>query len=128
MSDNKIYLGLYYDEATSVPLPQQAVDGKLAWVLDFGRLDAGEDKTSEFYIKNISEDTVEDLTVDLVPPMVEGVSAQIVSGRSVSEVKSSDVHRVEIRWAASDYVVAGRCQGVLTISAMVLEESRRYRE
>ncbi len=128
MSEDRVYLGLYYDEAASTPLPQQAVDGKLAWVLDFGRLDAGDNKTSEFFIKNISVDTVEDLVVDLVPPMVEGVSAQIAVGRSVSAIESNGVHRVEIRWAASDYVVAGRCQGVLTISAMVLEESRRYRE
>ena len=128
MSEDKVYLGLYYDEATSIPLPQQSVDGKLAWILDFGRLDAGDDKTSEFYIKNISEDLVEDLTVDLVPPMVEGVSASVVSEDFVPEVRSDGVHRVEVLWKADKLVMAGRCYGVLTISAMAIEETIRYRE
>jgi len=124
----KVWFGLYYDEACTRMLPQEFVDGRLAWVLDFGHLDAGEEKTSEFYIRNVSETPIEDLRVSFVPPMVEGVSAEIVTEDFVPEVGPDGVHRVKVRWAASSIVVAGRCHGVVNIFAMALEETRRYRE
>ena len=128
MSDEKLWFGLYYDEACTNMLPREVVDGRNAWILDFGRLDAGESKSSEFYVKNLSDTTIEELRVGFVPPMVEGVSASVVSEDFVPEVRSDGVHRVEVLWKADKLVMAGRCYGVLTISAMAIEETIRYRE
>jgi len=124
MSDEPI-LGLYFDEGCTQMLGKRVVGDEALWLIDFGRVNAGESKTSGFYIKNISLNKVEGLEVSIEPASRDGVSAEVVAGGRFDELSPGASGIVEVRWTATSGVKAGSCRAPLSFSGVLVEEEHR---
>jgi len=126
MSEEKPVLGLYYDERCEQMLGKKVVDGVPRWLINFGRLDAGKSKTDRFYVKNITQNVVEDLEVVIEPLSELDVKAEVISQKVVAKLESGEIHAVDIRWSAPPHQKAATCQGGLVLRGLLVEKEYRY--
>lgn len=112
---------LFIDEECSIGLDHRIHEGKFMWEMNFGSIDAAEDKTYLIYLKNMTPGDIEDLAVEITTADKEGVEASIVETLQ-SELQVGEVIPVEIKWSASPKVRAGTCRAGLEISCMLTAE------
>lgn len=106
-------------------IKQQVLDGEVVWPLDLGRLDAGQSKTSFFYVKNIGGELIEDFEVEVEPLDREGVFAEVVKGSFRPRFGSGDVQVVEVKVTASVEARMGPRRVGLTVRGFLVEEEYR---
>jgi len=126
MSEEKPVLGLYYDERCEQMLGKKVVDGAPRWLINFGRLDAGKSKVDRFYVKNLTQSTIEDLEVVIESLSEVGVTAEVVSQKVVAELGPDGVHAVDVRWSAPLGQKAALCSGPLLLKGLLVEKEYRY--
>ena len=116
------YIGLYADKELTIPVPRKMVDDKRMWALDFGHLDAGEDRTFAFFLENQSLGTIHDLEINVITiKEKKGVHVEVYRG-SVSRLGVTGIHEFYVHWTISEDVRAGRCWANLEIKGMITEE------
>ncbi len=113
-------IGLYLDKELKHPVRQREVDGKNTWVLDFGRLDAGEQKVFPLYIENQSQHAIEDLdvSVDILPYTKETV---IIIHDKPKRVEANAVHMVLVKWSTKEDSEVGRKTAHITFKGYFVE-------
>ena len=79
MEPNKIAFALYGDKDCVNMLPREARDGKIMWVVDFGRIDAGHEKTGQFYVKNIGGSLIDEIEVSVEESKDKDVDIELLS-------------------------------------------------
>ncbi len=116
------YIGLYADKELTIPVSRKLVDDKWVWALDFGHLDAGEERTFAFFLENQSLGTIHDLEINVITiKEKKGVHVEVYRDR-VSRLGVTDVHEFHVYWEVSEDVRAGRCWVNLEIKGMITEE------
>lgn len=113
-------IGLYLDGGLTHPLQQRTVDGKNVWVMDFGRLDAGEDKTFRVYVENQGIYAIEELKITVEPINRDGVDV-FLGDEYVKRLESSGVHPFTVGWKVKEDAKLGRCQANITIAGYETE-------
>ncbi|NIT62011.1 MAG: hypothetical protein GWN00_39195, partial [Aliifodinibius sp.] len=115
------------DLACLQSIPRKAVQvGEttvMAWVLDFGFLDIGKEKTSHFFIRNETVDLIADLGIRVNPPSKPEVDVRLVSPSTIEWFPIEQPHEVIIHWRATDPTVkAGRCRALISIDGYITRE------
>jgi len=77
-------------------------------------------------VKNITQNTVEDLEVIIEPLSELGVTAEVVSQKVVAKLEPGEVQTVDIRWSAPPHQKAAICQGGLMLRGLLVEKEYRY--
>ena len=121
-------VALYFDEECTDLIPQRAVDGETMWVLDFGRVDAGTAKISNFYVRNLSDGVVEDLEISVSNPLKEGVKVEMMSHEYIAALVPGAIHEVQLKWTASEDVKFGECKGKISIEGKLTVDTLHYPE
>jgi len=115
-------IGFYHDEDCRQLFGQKIVEGQAHWLIDFGRIDAGEEKTSCFYVRNLSEDIIEDLSIAVEPVDREGVLGKVVSNKYVARLEPGESRKVEVEWSATAGVKVGLCQGDIVVRGTLVAD------
>ena len=114
-------IGLFADKELKNSILQQLVNDKLTWVLNFGHIDAGQQRDFTFFIENQSIGVIEDLEIKLAPISRDDVFVT-VTGSKVQRLPVDGVHMFVVGWSVPEDVRAGRCQANLSITGMITEE------
>jgi len=114
-------IGLFADKELKEPIRRILVNDKLTWVLNFGHIDAGQERDFTFFIENQSLGAIEDLEIKLSPIDRDDVFVT-VTGSKVSRLPVNGVHMFVVGWNVPLNVRAGRCQANLSIKGMITEE------
>jgi uncharacterized membrane protein len=112
--------GLFLDKGLTHPLQKTMAGDKLVWIMDFGRLDAGEDKTFPVYLENQGAYAIEDLKVTIEPVNREGVETFISNG-SAKRISIGEVHTFTVGWKVGKDAKLGRCTAHIGITGYVTE-------
>lgn len=114
-------IGLFADRELTKPIKQRLVNDKLTWVLNFGHIDAGQERDFPFFIENQTLGDIEDLEVRLAPIERDDVIVR-VTGDKVSRLSATEVHKFVVGWYVPSNARAGRCRANLSIKGMITEE------
>ena len=125
MEPEKIAFALYGDMDCTNMLPREARDGKVMWVVDFGRIDAGNEKTGEFYVRNIGNSLIDEIEIDVEKSKDKDVNVELLSQNLSPRMEPGDVFPVTIKWTVDSLSDAKRSHGYVTIKGMRLEEGYR---
>jgi len=113
-------IGLYADKELKKPITQKLVNDKLTWVLNFGHIDAGQERDFPFFIENQSLGDIEDLEIKLSTDRDDVFVT--VTGDKVSRLPVDEVHMFVVGWSVPLEAKAGRCRANLSIKGMITEE------
>ena len=125
MEPEKIAFALYGDMDCTTMLPREFRDGKTMWVVDFGRIDAGNEKTGQFYVKNIGNSLIDEIEIDVEESKDRDVDIELLSQNLSPRMEPGDVFPVTIKWTVDSLADAKRSHGYVTIKGMRLEEGYR---
>ena len=125
MDPEKIAFALYGDMECTRLLPRESKDGKTTWVVDFGRIDAGHEKTGQFYVKNIGNSLIDEVEVNVEPSKDKDVEVSLLSQNISPRMEPGDIFPVTIKWTVDILSDAKRSEGYVTIKGMRLEEGYR---
>jgi len=114
-------IGLYADKELKKPIAQRLANDKLTWVLNFGHIDAGQQRDFTFFIENRSVGAIEDLEIKLTPIKRDDIFVTVTGGK-VSRLPADGVHMFVIGWSVPEEAKAGRCRANLSIKGMITEE------
>lgn len=114
-------IGLYADKELTKPISHRMVGDNLTWVLNFGHIDAGQEREFPFFIENQSLGAIEDLEIKLAPIERDDVSVTVTGGK-VARLPADAVHMFIVGWQVPQNVRAGRCRANLSITGMITEE------
>jgi len=114
-------IGLFADKELMKPVPQRLVNDKLTWVLNFGHIDAGEEREFPFFIENQTLGVIEDLEIKIIPIERDDVSVTVTGGK-VARLPATEVRMFIVSWRVSQDARAGRCRANLSIKGMITEE------
>jgi len=113
-------IGLFADKALEKPISQRLVNDKLTWVLNFGHIDAGQERDFPFFIENQSLGAIEDLEIKLSTDRDDIFVT--VTGDKVSRLPVRGIHMFVVGWSVPKDAKAGRCRANLSIKGMITEE------
>lgn len=125
MPPEKTVFCLYGDMECLNMLSRESRDGQIMWVVDFGRVDAGHEKTGQFYVKNIGNSLIDEIEVDVEESKDEDVNIELLSQRIRQRMEPDEVFPVTIKWTVNPLADAKRSHGYVTIKGMRLEEGYR---
>lgn len=114
-------IGLYADKELKRPIQQRLVNDKLTWVLNFGHIDAGQERDFPFFIENQSLGAIEELEIKLAPIGRDDISVS-VTGSKVFRLPADEIHMFTVKWRVPQNAKAGRCRANLSIKGMITEE------
>jgi len=125
MESMKQAFALYSDMACTKMFTREVRDGKTMWVVDFGRVDAGNEKTGTIYVKNIGASLIDEVEVDIAKSTDKDVEITLVSFTTRQRLESDDVFPVTVQWKVAELSDAKKCEGFITVKGMQLEEGYR---
>jgi len=113
-------IGLFADKELKQPIYQRLVNDKLTWVLNFGHIDAGQERDFTFFIENQSLGVIEELEIKLSTDRDDVFIT--VTGDKVSRLSVRGIHMFVVGWSVPQNARAGRCRANLSIKGMITEE------
>ena len=125
MESKKQAFALYSDMACTKMFTREVRDGKIRWIVDFGRIDAGNEKTGTIYVKNIGSSLIDEVEVDVAKSTDKDVEITLVSFTTRQRLEPEDVFPVTVQWRVAELSDAKRSEGFITVKGMQLEEGYR---
>jgi len=125
MPPEKTVFCLYGDMECLNMLSRESRDGQIMWVVDFGRVDVGHEKTGQFYVKNIGNSLIDEIEVRVEESKDKDVDIELLSQNTSPRMEPGDVFPVTIKWTVDSLADAKRSQGYVIIKGMRLEEGYR---